>query len=403
MITPNTNLRTGKPLWLTLPIPKVPHQALSRDKKTDIVIIGAGISGAMAAQELAEAGFKVMMLDKRGPLKGATSATTALLQYDIDKPLTHLTKHIGHDKAMRAWRRSKLGLESLKAKIQSLDISCHMKTVSSLYLAGNVLDAKGLRAEGEARNTIGLHSDFLTRATLLGQYNIKRNAALMSFDNLSVNPLQLAAGFLLRAIEAGVEIFAPVTVNDIETGNDHVVVHTSEGPTINARHLIYATGYEIPNAVHTKKHSLHSTYAIATRPQPGALWPGKCLLWEASDPYLYIRATPDGRVICGGEDEEFKDEEKRDALLAKKTATLEKKLATLFPQLNSKAEFAWCGSFGASSTGLPTIGALPGMKNCFAILAFGGNGITYSRIAAELLTSKLTGKNDPEEDLFAFN
>ena len=33
-------------------------------------------------------------------------------------------------------------------------------------------------------------------------------------------------------------------------------------------------------------------------------------IWEASDPYLYMRATADGRVICGGEDEEFSDEER---------------------------------------------------------------------------------------------
>ena len=50
------------------------------------------------------------------------------------------------------------------------------------------------------------------------------------------------------------------------------------------------------------------------------------MIWEASDPYLYIRTTPDGRVICGGEDEDFADDEKRDALIPRKTATLRRKL-----------------------------------------------------------------------------
>jgi glycine/D-amino acid oxidase-like deaminating enzyme len=42
------------------------------------------------------------------------------------------------------------------------------------------------------------------------------------------------------------------------------------------------------------------------------------MIWEASDPYLYLRTTPDGRIICGGEDEDFSDEAARDRLLGRK-------------------------------------------------------------------------------------
>jgi glycine/D-amino acid oxidase-like deaminating enzyme len=116
---------------------------------------------------------------------------------------------------------------------------------------------------------------------------------------------------------------------------------------------------------------------------------------------LYLRTTSDGRVICGGLDEDFENEEKRDELLAKKTKSLEKKLKAIFPQLNSEAEFAWCGSFGSARTGLPSIGAIPGLKNCYAILAFGGNGITFSRMAAEMIRAVLTGHEDPDYKLFS--
>ena len=154
---------------------------------------------------------------------------------------------------------------------------------------------------------------------------------------------------------------------------------------VTAKYVVFAAGYEIPKYIKTRRHKIISTWAIATKRQPSKLWPERCFLWEASDPYLYIRTTPNGRVICGGEDEEFADAEKRDALITKKTATLERKLGTLFPWIDSKAEYAWTGSFGSSTTGLPSIGAILGMKNCFAIMAFGGNGITYARIAAELI------------------
>lgn len=106
MLTKPKDLRTGNPLWLSKPKPRIPTSQLTRDQRADIVIIGAGITGAMAAESLSAAGFKVILIDRRGPLKGATSASTALLQYEIDTPLTVLSGQIGRDKAMRAWRRS---------------------------------------------------------------------------------------------------------------------------------------------------------------------------------------------------------------------------------------------------------------------------------------------------------
>ena len=402
MLTPRKRLRAGTSLWRSLLCPKIPYMPLLRDAKTDVVIIGAGITGAMAAEELTRAGFKVILLDRRGPLLGATSATTALLQYEIDQPLTLLQKQIGHDKAMRAWRRSKLALESLSSKVQSLDIPCGMKRVPSLYLAGNVLDADAMKDEWEARNRIGIFTEHLTRNQLKDQYTIRRNAALKSYDNLTVNPLKLAAGFLMRAIHQGAIIHAPVTVDEVEVHARGVSVLTCDGPVIEAKHVLYATGYEIPKTIHKNRHSLHSTWAISTKPQRAQLWPEKCLIWEAADPYLYLRTTNDGRVICGGEDEDFENPDARDALLPHKTRVLEKKLKAMFPQLDARAEYAWCGTFGASKTGLPTIGAIPDQKHCYGIMAFGGNGITYSRIAAELITAELTGHTDPDSDLFAF-
>src|SRR6185295_7995320 len=100
------------------------------------------------------------------------------------------------------------------------------------------------------------------------------------------------------------------------------------------------------------------------------------LIWEASDPYLYARTTADGRVIAGGEDEEFSDDERRDALTASKAKRISAKLARLLPQLDARPELRWSGTFGQSRSGLPTIGEIPGLRRCYAVLGYGGNGIT---------------------------
>jgi len=401
MHTDDLDLRTGNPLWRSLRHPLLTTHYLDSDIQADVVVIGAGITGAMAAQEMFELGFSVVLLDKRGPLKGSTSATTALLQYDIDVPLSILAKKLGLKNAIRAYRRSKLALDSLVDKINDLELRCDLRRHSSLYIAGSVLDNKGLRAEATQRQSAGLFCQYLDHGALQDKYGINKSGAIVTPDSFSVNPMNMAGGFLRRAIEGGAKIYSPVEVRNVEVGRNATTIKTNCAFSISCKIVIYATGYEMPSFANRRKNKVCSTYAIATSSQPGKIWPDDCLIWEASDPYLYLRSTPDGRVICGGSDEDFENEEMRDALLPKKVKVLEKKLSTLFPHLDAKAEFAWCGSFGSRSSGLPTIGPVPGMKNCYMILAFGGNGITFSRLATELIKARVQGHPDPDEDLFA--
>jgi glycine/D-amino acid oxidase-like deaminating enzyme len=67
-------------VWSAYTRPAIPTHKLSRDISTDVLVIGAGVSGAMVAEELGEAGFSVAIVDRRKPLAGSTSASTALLQ-----------------------------------------------------------------------------------------------------------------------------------------------------------------------------------------------------------------------------------------------------------------------------------------------------------------------------------
>jgi len=48
-------------------------------------------------------------------------------------------------------------------------------------------------------------------------------------------------------------------------------------------------------------------------------------------------------------------------------------------------------------------GEIPGRRNCGAALGYGGNGITYSRIAAEIIRAALSGEPDSDAALCAFN
>lgn len=71
------------------------------------------------------------------------------------------------------------------------------------------------------------------------------------------------------------------------------------------------------------------------------------------------------------------------------------------PKLSTEPEFVWAGCFGETATGLPFIGQVPGSPRCYAVLGYGGNGITFSAIAAQLIQRAILGLPDADADLFA--
>ncbi|MBZ9998287.1 NAD(P)/FAD-dependent oxidoreductase [Mesorhizobium sp. BH1-1-4] len=397
------DLTTGRPVWSAYRAPAVPTGSLTRDVKTDVLIVGMGISGAMMAEALTADGHAVICIDRRGPLKGSTAATTALVQFEIDQPLSTLSRMIGKAPAEQAWRRSRLAVSNLAARIAELGINCGMSRSHSLYLAGTVFGPSELREEAEARRQAGIAATYLTLQPLAEAFGIDRAGAILSHGNIALDPRKLTAGLLLKALERKARLYAPVEATVIRDSANEVIVATRDGPTITARHVVLATGYELIDIVPSAAHQIISTWAIATCPQPRKLWPGAAFIWEASDPYLYVRATADGRVVCGGEDEDFADETQRDELITTKSARIAEKLGRLLPHLDTRPEFAWTGSFGTTTTGLPYIGAIPRHPRIHAVMGYGGNGITFSRIASEIVSASIGGLEDTDASLFTFN
>jgi glycine/D-amino acid oxidase-like deaminating enzyme len=398
--TRKKNLRTGRTIWEAIRSPGVRHRPLAGNIKTEVLIIGAGITGAMIADELATSGWKVEVVDRRGPAKGSTTASTALVQYEIDSPLIKLSKMIRKRDAIRAFRRSRLAVDALAVKLGELGVEIQHR--DTLYLAGNVLDSGGLRRERDERRAAGLPCRIVGRAELR-DIGVRASAALMGYGDFTIDPRSATCALLNAAIQNGAKVRSPVDIVDVRPKKTTVTATTSTGHKIFAKHVVFATGYEFPKSIDQSGHSIVSTWAVATVRQPRRIWTGEHMIWQSAEPYLYLRTTPDGRVICGGEDEPFVNETARDALTERKAATLKRKLGELIPNIDTRLEFAWTGSFGQSDTGLPSIGRVPRMKNCWAALGYGGNGTTYSRIAAEIIAGALNGRPDVDADLYELN
>jgi glycine/D-amino acid oxidase-like deaminating enzyme len=401
MVTTSRNLRTGRSIWAAPRTDGISDGPLLRDVKTGVLVIGAGITGALIGEALAGAGFNVVIVDRRGPAKGSTAASTALVQYEIDTPLFQLSRKIGKSRAIQAWRRSRLALDGLAGRLG--DLAIHAVPRSTLFLEGDRLDGEGLRREQAARRAAGLTSLFLDRKEVQVRFGVPHRAGLVIHGGFVLDPRKATFGLLRSAVGRKARIFAPTDIVDLRISKTGIIAESREGPRVAARYAVFATGYELPQMVPRRGHKIISTWAIATRPQPRRLWPQQCMIWEAAEPYMYLRTTANGRVICGGEDEEFSDEPARDRLLGDKAQALSRKLKRLMPFLDAEAECAWTGSFGQSDTGLPTIGPVPGWPNCWAALGYGGNGITYAQIASDIISGALRGKPDVDAALYVFH
>ena len=346
---------------------------------------------------------KIAIFDRRRPVFGSTMASTAMLQHEIDVPLFKLKKLLSPKAAERIWQRSADSVDALIKLTAELDIHCSMQRKKALYLAGDEYGARALGQEVEARQAIGLHAEFLDAHLLKERFAIDRTAAIESDMSASANPAQLTAGLLRHCVKGGTEIIRDMEITDFLSLNQQVALATAQGAVLGAGAVVFCTGYQFLKVLAHKNHQIISTWAIAGRKQAAPpAWLKDYLVWEASDPYLYFRTASDGRLIAGGEDEPSEDAFEDPDKAAAKSQKIARKISALIGWDVGKPAYQWSAAFGSTPTGTPMIGAVEGHPNVYAAMGYGGNGITFSKIAAEILAKALAGKQDKDAALFAF-
>ena len=164
------DLHDGRTLWHDAPRRRVRSRALHDDEAFEIVIVGAGISGAISALVLSAAGHEVAVVDRRPPGEGSTIASTAMIQFELDTPLVELSRKLGRQKAARAYKRSARAVRDLRDLIETHGLRSHWADREALYLAGNKVGFRGLREEAEARASIGLPSQYLSASEVMAQW-----------------------------------------------------------------------------------------------------------------------------------------------------------------------------------------------------------------------------------------
>jgi glycine/D-amino acid oxidase-like deaminating enzyme len=396
------DLRTGHPFWLIRNGLPATFSPLTEDVKCDVVVIGAGITGALVAWHLVEAGFHTVVLDQRDVGWGSTAASTALLQYEIDTHLRELIPLVGEDHAGRAYRACHDAIGKLERLMAKLPDHCDFALRPSIQVALDRKAARDMNEEFELRRQHGFAVEWLEPEDFRKHFPFERPGGIRSRDAAQVDPYRLTYQLLTLGVAKGLRVHDRTTVTDYDFPGSEVVLQTDRGAKVRAHHAVFATGYEAPEILSRKIVNLCNTFALVSEPLPAPVWHDECLIWERADPYLYMRTTSDHRILLGGEDVAFKNALKRDALLPAKTAKLLKKFASYFPDLPLEVAFSWAGTFGETKDGLAYIGQIPEFPRSYFTLGFGGNGITFSVLAAEMIRDHLQGRASPYDGLFEF-
>jgi glycine/D-amino acid oxidase-like deaminating enzyme len=398
-------LRSPETYWLLKNGLTYSYPSLKEDASCDVVVIGAGITGALMAFQLSGEGYNTILLDKNDVSMGSTSATTAILQYELDEPLYSLIDKVGEEVAVDTYKHGIRMIDSLSYLIHHHQFNCGFEMKNSVLFARREEDVDWLRKEFECRQKHGLGVSWLNKNHLLKDFHTAGHAAIVSDKAATVDAHALTHRLLYYSVtHHGLRVFDHTGMKEVSYEGEHNVVLTDMDCQIKCERIVYATGYETHAILGERVADLVSTYALVSEPLTVIPPPiATSVFWDTGNPYFYMRATPDNRLMIGGADERFINPGHRDSLIESKDKELVDLFMRTLPDMSITPDFSWAGTFGITKDSMPYIGSHPDHHNSFFVLGYGGNGITFSLMAMEMLSDSLRGKYNRFNEYFRFN
>ena len=396
-------LRTFESFWLVKNGILYSYPSLHTDMKTEILVIGGGITGALISHALMDAGYKVMLIDRRDIAMGSSSATTSMLQYEIDVPMYQLSEMIGEEKAALCYKAGIEAILDLKKLVETNQIDCGFEMKESLFLAHSKEASDWLKKEFQIRQKHQLGVKWLSATAVKNKYGVKCHGAILSEVAASVDAYKLAHELIQLNVKRGMKVYDQTEIDKIESSGPDPKVILKTGQTIEAKKIICCTGFESIKLLKEKVADLFYTYATVS--EQGINLNEQIhgtLIWDTGDPYLYMRTTDDGRFLIGGEDSSFNIPLFQQKIKDRKANKLIKKIEKIIPGIEFIEDFSWAGTFGTTKDGLPYIGKSPEYENTFFVLGFGGNGITFSIQGMGMIVDMLRGKDHKLADFYKF-
>ena len=367
---------------------------LTADIETEILVLGAGLTGLTVADMLLQHGRRVVVLEAGRIGAGTSSGTSGHLDAHPEIGAKSLIDACGLDAARRVIGGRVHATDIIEQRCQTFGADCDFRRVDGYYYTEQPKHASRLREELSRCSDLGLDVSEATDVGLPFPTAYAMRVAGMARFQVVAYLRHLAAAVR----QAGGVIYEQTTAQP-PTGGTPCTVETAGG-TVRARAVVVATHSPyLGLSQFDARVAAYQSYVIAVRPEqpvPDALY------WDDDSPYHYTRiASSDdpNLLIVGGADHKTgqphgSGSDERDAF-----GTLEDYAMTHFGKLS--VERRWSAEYFHSSDGLPFIGAVPLMQNVYMATGFGGEGLTYGPLAARVLADLLIGRENPLADIFS--
>ncbi len=362
-----------------------------RSQLYDVAIAGAGITGITLALCLQEAGLRCVVIEARNIGFGTTGGTTAHLNTILETSYRDMIRDFGRDNALLVARGTEDAVALFKENVRRFSIDCGFREVPGYLFAQDKAQENLLDEVVQGCMDVGLLAGYTNDIPI----PVSFTKAMRIPGQGQLHPLRYTEA-LARVFESrGGVILGNHRVMDFHSAGGQVSVETS-GVTLNAGSLVFATHVPIGvNVLHFRCPAYRS-YAMAATLE-GGIYP-EGVVYDLYDPYHYYRTQEiDGKkyLIVGGCDHKTGDEMSANTSFLE----LESHVRANFPV--AKVTHKWSAQYFDSVDGLPYIGRLPGSAgNIFAATGYGGNGITYSHIAAKVIRDLILQIDNPMAGVF---
>lgn len=357
----------------------------------DVLIVGGGITGVTTALLLQKQGKKCVIAEAHNLCFGTTGGTTSHINTFFDTSYDIIQSDFGKEATQLIAKATNQSRDLFQQHVQEYQIDCGFEEKDGFVYAVNAEQAEQLDKIYDASKEAGVAIEYVQQIPV----PIPFVKAVVYKRQAQVHPTRYVQA-LAKALEnLGGTILENCHVESFEKQDDLLLVKTGTS-MLKARNLVYAT--HIPpgiNLLHFR-NAPYRSYAIAVTLNNNAYPTG--LAYDMFDPYHYYRTQNiDGSnyLIVGGEDHKTAHEENTEAcfndLIAHTRKHFDVKAVT----------HRWSSQYFEPSDGLAYIGHLPGNPdNVYVATGYGGNGITYSHIAAITLTDLITKGTSEYADLF---
>lgn len=385
-------LRDGanKSLWQeALPLYQPKHKIVP-EKIVDVLIVGGGITGLSTALELQKAGKECLLIEAHSIGFGTTGGTTAHLNTFVDTTYDIIEKDFGEKYAQLVFQATKEAIAAIRRNAEMYKIDCGFSYKDGYVFSQNEQQSKQLDKIFEACRKVGMEISYVNEVPV----PVPFEKAVVFTGQAQFHPTKYIYGLAEAYEDAGGLLVQNCQVESFES-NGLTEAKTNLG-VIRARKLVFAT--HIPpgiNLLHFRCAPYRS-YALAVKLRDDK-YPD-ALVYDMYDPYRYYRTQEvNGKryLVVGGEDHKTGHNENTGFCFSKLDSYISKYYDI------EEVSFKWSSEFFEPADGLPYIGHLPGFaENVYVATGFSGNGMTYSHVAARLLTDLIMTGQSPYKNVF---